>query len=108
MSKPELRFGQDVERTQAVQIEVDGQMQVAYEGETIAAALLAAGKLVLHTTESLSTRGIYCGMGLCNGCLVTVNGVPNVRACVTLVESNLKVETQHGPGRMEGALDESR
>lgn len=107
MTQLELRFGQDIKRTQSVQIEVDGQSQVAYEGETIAAALLAAGKRVLHTTGSLATRGIYCGMGLCHGCLVTVNGVPNVRACVTLVQSGLKVETQHGPGTVEGALDGS-
>jgi sarcosine oxidase subunit alpha len=104
MPKPDLRFGQDIERTQAVQIEVDGQMHIAYEGETIAAALLAAGVRVLHMTGTHAPRGVYCGMGVCHGCLVTVNGVPNVRACATLVEPGLKISTQHGAGWVEGTL----
>jgi predicted molibdopterin-dependent oxidoreductase YjgC len=44
-------------------------------------------------------------MGVCHGCLVTVNGIPNVRACVTEVKPGLKVETQQGPGWLEGVLD---
>lgn len=108
MSRPELRFNGAVRRTNPVQIEIDGQTHLAYEGETIAAALLAAGKRVLHVTEVGSTRGIYCGIGLCNGCLVTVNGIPNVRACATRVEPGLKVETQQGPGWLEGVLDGDR
>ena len=40
-------------------------------------------------------------MGSCHGCLVTVNGQPNVRACVTLVEPGQKIELQDGPGRVD-------
>jgi predicted molibdopterin-dependent oxidoreductase YjgC len=108
MPDPGLRFDQGIERTHPVTIEVDGQSYVAHQGETIAAALLAAGQRVLHTTETGLPRGIYCGMGVCHGCLVTVNGVPNVRACMTEVEPGLKIETQHGAGWMEGVLNEGR
>jgi aerobic-type carbon monoxide dehydrogenase small subunit (CoxS/CutS family) len=98
MSTNDLRLGAGVTRGKPVPIEVDGQPLLAYEGETIAIALLAAGRRVLHTTRSHAPRGVYCNMGVCHSCLVTVDGVPNVRACVTLVAAHLKIETQHGAG----------
>jgi len=102
----ELRRSTGVERGRRVAIEVDGQPLVAFEGETIAAALLAAGKRVLHTTRGHAPRGIYCNMGVCNSCLVTVDGEPNVRACVTLVAANLRIETQQGAGNSSLSLIE--
>lgn len=107
MTQSDLRFGEDIRRGRPVEIEVDGKAQTAYEGETIAAALLAAGVRVLHMTASRAPRGVYCGMGVCHGCLVTVNGVPNVRACATLVAPGLKISTQHGAGWVQGTLDAS-
>jgi sarcosine oxidase subunit alpha len=98
MTTNDLRRGAGVTRGKPVPLEVDGQPLLAYEGETIAIALLAAGRRVLHTTRRHSPRGVYCNMGACNSCLVTVDGVPNVRACVTLVAENLKIETQQGAG----------
>ena len=98
MTTQDLRLGAGVTRGKPVPIEVDGQPFLAYEGETIAIALLAAGRRVLHTTRSHSPRGVYCHMGVCHSCLVTVDGVPNVRACVTLVAAHFKIETQHGAG----------
>jgi predicted molibdopterin-dependent oxidoreductase YjgC len=37
-------------------------------------------------------------MGVCQDCLVTVDGLPNVRACMTPVRDRLRVETQRGLG----------
>jgi len=108
MSQPDLRYSAGTQRINPVQIEVDGQSVVAYEGETIAVALLAAGKRLLHKTKTGAPRGVYCGMGLCNGCLVLVNGVPNMRACMTLVQPDLKIETQEGAGRKEEEFNEDR
>ena len=48
--------------------------------------------------KSGEARGYFCGMGVCQDCLVTVDGVPNVRACVTPVRDRLRVETQRGLG----------
>ncbi len=84
-----------IERGRQVEIEVDGEAVVAYEGETIAAALIASGRTTLrHTSKNDAPRGIFCGMGVCFDCAMTVNGVANVRTCVTPVEAGMKIQTQ--------------
>lgn len=95
--KTNRRIEGAVDRGTPLQIEVDGQQVLAYAGETIAAALLASGKRVLrHTAKLDQRRSVYCGMGVCYDCLVTVNGVPNQRACMTPVQPGLLVKTQRG------------
>lgn len=65
---------------------------LAYEGETIAAALLAGGVRTLRVHEEKGTpRGIYCNIGHCYECRVNVDGVPTVRACMTLVQDGMQV-----------------
>ena len=44
-------------------------------------------------------RGIFCGIGRCTDCVMTVDGQPNVRTCVTPVRAGMKVETQQGLGK---------
>ncbi len=89
------RIAAGIERGRQFEIEVDGKPVAAYEGETIAAALLASGvRTFRHTAKHDAPRGIFCGMGICFDCVMTVNGVPNVRTCVTQVEPGMKVETQ--------------
>ncbi len=56
----------------------------AVKGEPIAAALLAAGIRTLRRSEvSGAPRGVYCAIGQCMECRVTVNGASGVRACLT-------------------------
>ncbi|MHB8947330.1 MAG: (2Fe-2S)-binding protein, partial [Bacillota bacterium] len=43
-------------------------------------------------------RGLFCAIGRCTDCVMTVDGVPNVRTCVTPVREGLRVETQRGLG----------
>lgn len=77
----------------------DGNEYEGFEGESIAAALHAAGIRVLG--ESLfkhRPRGLYCAIGNCSSCLMVVNGEPNVRTCVTDLEDGMIVEIQHGKG----------
>ena len=75
-----------------LQIQVNGQKHVAYAGESVHAALLATGCRVLrHTNKNHDPRGIFCGMGVCYDCLVTINGVPNQRACMTLVADGMEI-----------------
>ena len=77
-----------------VHFELDGQPCIAYEGETIAAVLVAEGRRTFRLSpKERQPRGLYCGMGVCFECLVTVNGILNVRACMTAVEAGMKVET---------------
>ena len=83
-----------VERGPALFITVDGQHVEAYAGETVAAVLAASGRKVLrHTEKAQEPRGVFCGMGICFDCLVTVNGAPNVRACMTPVQAGMVIET---------------
>lgn len=90
-----LRIQDGVSRGQPFQIQVNGKMVTAYPGETIAAVLLAEGwQMFRHSALSGEPRGPFCGMGLCFDCLVTVNGKPNVRACITHVQPGDKVERQ--------------
>jgi len=77
-----------------VAVTVDGQAVQAYLGETVATVLLAAGRQTFRHTDRLrAPRGLFCGMGVCFDCLVTVDGQPNVRACMTLVQPGMVVET---------------
>ena len=83
-----------------ITIYVDGKEIPAKSGEPIAAALLAAGIRVFRKTAKKGyPRGIFCGIGRCTDCVMTVDGKPNVRTCVTPVRAGMKVETQNGLGR---------
>ena len=82
-----------------VQIFVDGRPVFAHEGEMIAAALIANGISTLrYTAHQHKPRGIYCAIGRCTDCVMVVDGVPNVRTCVTQVKDGMRVYTQHGTG----------
>jgi sarcosine oxidase subunit alpha len=86
-----------VQRGQSIAVHVNGQPIEAFEGETIAAVLLAEGiRVFRHTSGTGEPRGIFCGMGICYDCLVTVDGVPNVRACYTFVTEGMVIETRSG------------
>ncbi len=74
-------------------VTVDGEAVLAYPGETVATALLAAGRRTFRHTDHAAPRGLFCGMGVCFDCLVTVDGQPDVRACMTTVQPGMVVET---------------
>lgn len=88
--------GHGMERGASVRIIVDGQDQVAYEGESVAAAIMACGPHELREQASGEPRGYFCGMGICFDCVMTIDGVPNTRTCVTWVRDGLTVQRQHG------------
>ena len=88
------------EREESFTILADGESILAYKGEPIAVALLAAGRKMLRVTKKNNEpRGIFCAIGLCTDCIMTVNGVSNVRTCITPAEQGIVVETQYGLGR---------
>ena len=74
-----------------VPLTFDGAPLAARRGEPLAAALAAAGHLALRTTRSGAPRGMWCGMGVCQECLVTIDGVPHQRACMTRVDRPMNV-----------------
>jgi predicted molibdopterin-dependent oxidoreductase YjgC len=74
----------------------------AEPGQSIGAALIAAGHPSWRTTRRTGApRGIFCGIGACFDCLITVNGRPNQRACLTEVRQGDRAEPQTGPGRAD-------
>ncbi len=82
-----------------VEITVDGRSVQAREGEMIAAALMAAGIRIFHySTHRKEPRGVFCAVGRCTDCVMIVDGVPNVRTCVTPVRAGMVVSTQQGLG----------
>ena len=94
-----MRVVQGVGRGEAFAFTLDGRAIEAFPGETIAAAVLAAGIRTLRRTEkSGRPRGIFCGMGVCFDCLVTVDGHPHLRACLTRAEPAMCVQTQDEAG----------
>lgn len=80
----------------AITFEFENKIYPAYEGDTIAAALLAAGVRTLrYHEESGAPRGIYCNIGHCFECRVTVNGSQGVRACLTELKDGMKIQAGH-------------
>ena len=94
-----LRVELNVAREASFSFRFDGREVVAHPGETIAAALLGAGIRTLRRTEKQDLpRGIFCGMGICFDCLVTVDGRSHLRACLTIAEPGMVVTTQDEAG----------
>lgn len=89
-----VRLEKGIKRGKAISIFMDGQPVQAYEGETIAAALLGTGRLVSRTIND-HPLGVYCNMGTCHSCVMTVDDVPGVRICRTPVSDGLRVEKGH-------------
>jgi predicted molibdopterin-dependent oxidoreductase YjgC len=78
----------------AVTLQVDGQPLAARRGQTVATALLAAGRRVLrHTRNAGKPRGLFCAMGVCFDCVMTIDGKAGVRACMTKVEDGMQVQS---------------
>jgi predicted molibdopterin-dependent oxidoreductase YjgC len=81
-----------IERTGTVTISVNGKKIMAYRGETVLAALQAFGFKALNKSKEMGEpRGALCGMGVCYGCLVSVNGVQNEQSCMIEVEDNMEI-----------------
>ncbi len=73
----------------------------AYEGETVAAALQANGIRVLrYTPKTQRPAGLFCAVGKCSSCLMRIDGIPNVRSCMTKVREGMHVERQESRGNM--------
>jgi D-hydroxyproline dehydrogenase subunit gamma len=78
-----------------------GKDIAAADGQSVGAALIAAGHVSWRTTRhGGAPRGVFCGIGICFDCLVVVNGRPNRRACLTEVRDGDVVEPQDGAGHV--------
>lgn len=86
-----------VKQLGTVQVCIEDQMVTARQGDSVAAAALAAGFSSTRTTPISETpRAPYCMMGVCFECLMEINGQPNTQACMTTVSEGMQVRFQKG------------
>ena len=70
----------------------NGQPVKAYQGDTVAAALTAAGiRVFRYTMKKHEPRGVFCAIGHCTDCIMTVDGVPGVKTCTEKVREGMQV-----------------
>ncbi|WP_344582410.1 (2Fe-2S)-binding protein [Streptomyces lunalinharesii] len=81
-------------REEPLRITVDGEPVDGVAGQTIAGVLLAAGRLAWRRAPSGAPRGVFCGIGVCFDCLVTVGAERDVRACRRRARDGDVVTTQ--------------
>lgn len=94
-----------IERGSAVfEFTFEGRPIAAYSGESLAAALIAAGVATFRTTHTAASRGPFCGMGVCGECRVLVNGAP-VRACMEPAVAGLDVKVAPAFAPAKGVAD---
>jgi D-hydroxyproline dehydrogenase subunit gamma len=87
--------------TSTVRIEIDGKLRHVPPHYSVAAALLESGADACRTTAvSGVKRGPFCMMGVCFDCLVEIDGVPNVQACMTRVRNGMQVRSMNGRARL--------
>ena len=93
MTHPVLDVSMDDRKK--VSITVDGRSLDVIEGEILAAALWANGFISLgHNPSNGSHRGLYCGIGHCYECRVTLDDVEDIRSCLIRVRDGMRVALQ--------------
>ena len=103
-TRTDQRVVTGISRGKEIEIFINNHRIRAYEGETIGAVLAAIGiRQVRHAPQFKDPRGLYCCMGSCYGCLVTVDGRANERACVTPVQAGQQIALQEGFGQPDMA-----
>ncbi len=97
----------EFQRGEKVRFFFDGREMEGFEGDPIATALHANGiRIYRKTAEAHRTRGFFCAIGKCSSCFMVVDGVPNVRTCITPLKAGMMVETQLGKGNVPEIIDE--
>ena len=85
--------GRSSNHHRVIKISVNDQTLEVFEGETLAAALWANGLIAVgHNLEAEIPRGMYCGIGHCYECRVTVDGIEDVRSCLICVREGMQVD----------------
>ncbi|YBV94221.1 (2Fe-2S)-binding protein (plasmid) [Phyllobacteriaceae bacterium JZ32] len=85
------------ETTDRVSFTFDGMAVEAARGDTLAAALLAAGiETFRESVVGGEPRAPYCLMGVCFECLVTIDGIQNRQSCLVEVHEGMVVTSQQG------------
>lgn len=82
--------------SRTVTIVFEGRDLSGAQGQSVAGILLTNDVLSWRTTSSNDQpRGVFCGIGVCFDCLVTVDGVRDVRACLSRPAGGEIITRQH-------------
>jgi len=93
MSRLPNQPGELINRDNVLRFTFDGKPVEAYEGDTIASALFAAGRRTFSRSFKYHRRrGLLCCAGQCPNCIVAVDGAPGTRACTEPVREGMTVE----------------
>jgi len=77
----------------------DGKKITGFTEDSIASAIHAAGITTFsHSLRYNRPRGFFCGIGKCSSCLMQVNGIPNVRTCITPIQEGMTIQSQNQTG----------
>ncbi len=96
----------DTQTRKTVTFSFEGKTVEAFEGESVAASLLAAGlRSTRDSTVSGQKRAPLCMMGVCFECLMEIDGQQNKQSCMTPVKEGMVIKRQIG-ARKVGADDE--
>jgi sarcosine oxidase subunit alpha len=88
--------GQQLNHSHSVTFYFEGRPVHAFEGDTVASALLASGRRILSRSFKYHRpRGLLCCSGDCPNCLMEIDGKPNQRSCRAPVEEGMQVLSQH-------------
>jgi len=94
--------GERIDRETAVSFRFAGAPVSGFVGDTIGSALYAGGRRVFSRSFKYHRpRGLLCCSGHCPNCLMTVDGVPNVRVCVEPVREGADVRAQNVLGSLD-------
>ena len=86
----------DAARGAPLRLLFEGSPVRAFAGESVAAGLFASDVRVLsRSLKYHRPRSFFCLDGHCGGCLMRVDGIPNVRACMTPCRDGLAVAGQN-------------
>ncbi len=92
----------EFKRGKKVKIYFEGKEIEAYEGESVAAALIASGiKVLRYSPKMKRPRGLFCAIGKCSSCLMEIDGKPNQMACMIRVKEGMQIRRQKGKGNVK-------
>ncbi len=87
---------ESIDRSSPTAFRLDGRRLTAFHGDTVASAIAAAGITITgRSFKYHRPRGLFCMTGACPNCLMTIDGVPNLRACTTPVREGMDVRRQN-------------
>jgi sarcosine oxidase subunit alpha len=97
--------GERIDRSRHVRFFYDGAPVDAFAGDTFGSALFASGRRVFSRSFKYHRpRGLLCCSGSCANCMMTVDGVPNVRVCAVPVRPGAQVKAQNVLGSLDRDL----